>query len=281
MKISVVDYLQTSVLVCACVFLALCVDSAHMGPAPAAPTSASAAATSTDRSDDSIGGRRNNSSSINVDPSTSSFSALSSSLAASLDDPPNPYAGLPTKFGDEDDVIRLKQQRPNAAAAVQSKPSLHSSISTSTTTHRVKSSATAAKKMPFDEPAHRRHGSRGPTKPAADQDAYYDEEEEEDEEEDDDDPSSPNVDDDVFDVSEHVVDHDRAASSAEEDDVDDADDDEELGPTLDNFGATLDDANGDNALPIFLIEPQSTYIVRGRPAQLKCQAAHALQVCPC
>lgn len=57
----------------------------------------------------------------------------------------------------------------------------------------------------------------------------------------------------------------------------DYDDDSELGPTLD-FGAKLDGTDAGNELPIFLVEPQSTYVVRNRAAILKCKAAHALKV---
>lgn len=69
----------------------------------------------------------------------------------------------------------------------------------------------------------------------------------------------------------------------EKDDSDDSEyksadygDESELGPTLDNFGAKLD--GNSNELPLFLSEPQSTYVIRSRPAVLKCKAAHALQV---
>lgn len=53
----------------------------------------------------------------------------------------------------------------------------------------------------------------------------------------------------------------------------------ELGPSLDGFGASLDGGGqpGDEA-PMFLSEPQSAFIVRGRGAVLKCKAAHAIQV---
>lgn len=61
----------------------------------------------------------------------------------------------------------------------------------------------------------------------------------------------------------------------------DYDDDSDLGPTLDNFGAKLDGTDTGNELPIFLVEPQSAYVVRNRAAILKCKAAHALQVCCC
>lgn len=48
----------------------------------------------------------------------------------------------------------------------------------------------------------------------------------------------------------------------------------------DNFGSKLDgsDAIAGNELPIFLVEPQNSFVVRNRPAVLKCKAAHALQV---
>lgn len=209
------------------VILSLCVGAAIMGPTGAAAAS--------DRSSTSAGPHTNAT-------SVTAFSAKPV-LPQNL---PNPYAGLPTTFGDEDDVIRLKQSRPSTAAVVQQK---------------IASAAAAGRKTPaFDkinsaEAASKEHGH--------DEDAYYDEEDEDDEEDD----SSHH--DDVFDVSDHVG-HKTVASGQ------DYPDESELGPTLDNFGATLDDANGD--APLFLAEPQSTYIVRGRPATLKCKAAHALQV---
>lgn len=53
----------------------------------------------------------------------------------------------------------------------------------------------------------------------------------------------------------------------------------ELGPPLENFGdVKLDgDVTGDQ-LPVFLLEPESTFVIRSRAAELKCQAAHALRV---
>lgn len=55
-------------------------------------------------------------------------------------------------------------------------------------------------------------------------------------------------------------------------------DESELGPTLDNFGGKLDGGETSESLPIFLTEPQSSFVVRNRPAILKCKAAYALEV---
>lgn len=71
-------------------------------------------------------------------------------------------------------------------------------------------------------------------------------------------------------------DHNYSESEYEDDEDEDGDGDE-LGPPLDNFGAKLD-PDGDGVLPLFLLEPQSTYVVKNRPAILKCKALHALKV---
>lgn len=55
-------------------------------------------------------------------------------------------------------------------------------------------------------------------------------------------------------------------------------DESELGPTLDNFGGKLDGGETSESLPIFLTEPQSSFVVRNRPAILKCKAAYALEI---
>lgn len=211
------------------VILSLCVCAAIMGPTGTAAS---------DRSGANAGPSGNNNASASVVVATPGPTL----------NMPNPYAGLPTTFGDEDDVIRLKQSRPATAAVVQQ--------------HRIASASSGKKATTFDK-----IGSAEASKEH--EDAYYDEEDEEDED-DEDTSSSHHHDDDVFDVSDHVAhksDHSLGPDYADE---------SELGPTLDNFGATFDDANGD--VPLFLTEPQSTYIVRGRPATLKCKAAHALQV---
>lgn len=44
----------------------------------------------------------------------------------------------------------------------------------------------------------------------------------------------------------------------------------------DNFGTDL--SGKDVALPVLLLEPQDSFVVRNRPAILKCKAAHSLQV---
>lgn len=49
---------------------------------------------------------------------------------------------------------------------------------------------------------------------------------------------------------------------------------------FDSFGKTEEDAGAksDSTLPYFLVEPQSTHVIRNKPAILKCKAANALQV---
>lgn len=134
------------------------------------------------------------------------------------------HLDLPTKFGDEDDVIEGK-------AAAEKKAAEHAGIGSAA-------------------------GGND------DDDEHYDDEDED------------------F-LSGHSADKNSGGGSHHRDtDESDADYDDEsdLGPTLDNFGAKLDGSDTGNELPIFLIEPQSAYAVRNRPAVLKCKAAHALQV---
>lgn len=133
------------------------------------------------------------------------------------------HLDLPTKFGDEDDVIESK-------AAAEKKASENAGIGSS--------------------------ASRND-----DDDEHYD-------------------DDDDF-LSGHNADKNPNGSHHHDTDESEADYDDEsdLGPTLDNFGTKLDGSDAGNELPIFLMEPQSAYAVRNRPAVLKCKAAHALQVC--
>lgn len=135
------------------------------------------------------------------------------------------HMDLPTKFGDEDDVIEGK-------AAAEKKASENAGIGSS--------------------------ASRND-----DDDEHYDE------------------DDDDF-LSGHSADKNSGGDSHHRDTDEseaDYDDESDLGPTLDNFGTKLDGSDAGNELPIFLMEPQSAYAVRNRPAILKCKAAHALQVC--
>uniref|UniRef100_U5EYZ9 Netrin receptor UNC5 n=1 Tax=Corethrella appendiculata TaxID=1370023 RepID=U5EYZ9_9DIPT len=49
-------------------------------------------------------------------------------------------------------------------------------------------------------------------------------------------------------------------------------------PTIDQFGENFDELDNQNALPFFLVEPQTTYVLRNRPAILSCKAAHALRL---
>lgn len=136
------------------------------------------------------------------------------------------HLDLPTKFGDEDDVIEGK-------AAAEKKASENAGIGSSSSRND-------------------------------DDDEHYDE------------------DDDDF-LSGHNADKNGGGGGSHHRDTDeseaDYDDESDLGPTLDNFGSKLDGSDAGNELPIFLMEPQSAYAVRNRPATLKCKAAHALQVC--
>lgn len=51
------------------------------------------------------------------------------------------------------------------------------------------------------------------------------------------------------------------------------------GTLLEEFnGGKLSAAEASNTLPIFLSEPESTFVVKNRPAVLKCKASHALQL---
>lgn len=49
--------------------------------------------------------------------------------------------------------------------------------------------------------------------------------------------------------------------------------------------ASLDDKiplhTAKDNLPIFLLEPENTYVVKNKPAMLKCRAANALKVSDC
>lgn len=134
------------------------------------------------------------------------------------------HLDLPTKFGDEDDVIESKAAAEKKAA------------------ESAAGIGVAA------------HGHD-------DDDEHYEDE------------------DDDF-LSGHSADKNGGGSHHRDADESEADyeDESDLGPTLDNFGAKLDGSDAGNELPIFLIEPQSAYAVRNRPAILKCKAAHALQV---
>lgn len=143
----------------------------------------------------------------------------------------NPHADLPTRFGDEDDVIKLKQSQsvlqPDKMGPTAGKTD-------------------GAKKQNFD------HFD------SDEEDPDYDEDEE------------------GFIMSEHFANKDESDDSEYKNS--DYEEEGELGPTLDNFGTKLDGGDSGDELPVFLLEPQSTYVIRSRPAVLKCQAAHALQV---
>lgn len=143
------------------------------------------------------------------------------------------HADLPTKFGDEDDVIESK-------AAAEKKASDTAAAA----------AAAAAANAKSDGHSHDHHYGFDSNED------QYDE------------------DDDV--LSEHYA--GKNSHHDVEESESDYDEESDLGPTLDNFGAKLDGSDTGNELPIFLVEPQSGYIVRNRAVSLKCKAAHALQV---
>lgn len=224
---------SVSFVVRACVILSVCVGPAIMGPAPT--TSALNASV--------------------VASSSAAAAALPSLNGTATVVLPNPYAGLPTKFGDEDDVIRAKHTRPATAAVIQ---------------QQRPASVAAARKSQFDAIGSA-DASKEASRHGSNDDAYYDEDEDDDDganEDDDEHGGGPRSSDD-FDGG-HKTHTGDTADYADETDS-------ELGPTLDNFGASLD-GTADEALPILLVEPQSAYIVRGRPAVLTCKAANALQL---
>lgn len=143
------------------------------------------------------------------------------------------HSDLPTRFGDEDDVIEGK-----AAAAAEKKASDNAGNGSNGKTDAKKHDSG---KSGFDHDSNEDH---------------YDDDED-------------------YLINEHVQGkdvHDIDESESEYEDETD------LGPTLDNFGAKLDGSDTGEELPIFLVEPQSAYVIRNRAAVLKCKAAHALQV---
>lgn len=150
------------------------------------------------------------------------------------------HSDLPTRFGDEDDVIEGKAAAAAAAAAAAEKKA--SDVAGSVTNGK-----TDAKKH---------DGTKGDHFDRESHEEHYDDEED-------------------YLISEHI-------QGKDEHDVDESDseyeDETDLGPTLDNFGAKLDGSDTGEELPVFLVEPQSAYVVRNRAAVLKCKAAHALQV---
>lgn len=183
---------------------------------------------------------------LTVTPSTLLLSSPLPHLASSSVHPLIPSLGanavidhsdLPTRFGDEDDVIESK-----AAAAEAEK----------------KAAELAA--------ASNNNGKSDGTKTNANKFDHF----------------IPDSGDDYDDNSEFLggehVPNKGAHHDADNSESDDYDEEEELGPTLHNFGAKLDGTDTGDELPTFLTEPQSAYVVRSRPAILKCKAAHALQV---
>lgn len=175
--------------------------------------------------------------SVNKDKQTKSGSSLDVLTT-------NPHADLPTKFGDEDDVIKLKQQQQQQPADKVGASS--TAVAGGTSVSDKPSKNDGNKKHDFDD-----------FNFDSDEDEHYDEDEED------------------FILSEHFPDKDESDDSEYKNA--DYEEEGELGPTLDNFGAKLDGDTGDE-LPVFLTEPQNTYVIRSRQAILTCKAAHALKV---
>lgn len=151
----------------------------------------------------------------------------------------NPHADLPTKFGDEDDVIAKKH-------AAQLPP---------------ETPAGAGRKGPLGRI--RKEHAFGVVH--TDEDVYDDDEDDEE----------------FGRGGERDESHYKSGDYGDEldEDDDDEDEDSELGPPLENFGdVKLDGGETENPLPILLLEPESTFVIRSRAAVLKCQAAHALKV---
>lgn len=50
------------------------------------------------------------------------------------------------------------------------------------------------------------------------------------------------------------------------------------GDAIDHIESFGDGSDTTSLLPVFLVEPQSTYVIKNRPAVLQCKASHAFQV---
>lgn len=50
------------------------------------------------------------------------------------------------------------------------------------------------------------------------------------------------------------------------------------GDAIDHIESFGDGSDSTSLLPVFLVEPQSTYVIKNRPAVLQCKASHAFQV---
>lgn len=50
------------------------------------------------------------------------------------------------------------------------------------------------------------------------------------------------------------------------------------GDAIDQIESFGDGSDTTSLLPVFLVEPQSTYVIKNRPAVLQCKASHAFQV---
>lgn len=144
----------------------------------------------------------------------------------------DPHADLPTKFGDEDDVIAKK----------------HAAL------------------LPPEVPS----GKNGRGRPKKQHAFGADTEEEEYDEENDDE----------LDKGDRDESHYKSGDYGDElEEEEEEEEESELGPPLENFGdVKLDGGATGDQLPVFLLEPQSTFVIRSRAAVLKCQAAHALKV---
>lgn len=177
----------------------------------------------------------------------------------------DPHADLPTRFGDEDDVIQRKLQTAKAQAAAAAAAAVAASAS---------ASATSAVKVPSAGGFHTKKPGGGSPFGRSRVDDVEDDEDAEEEHYDDDDDADEGGDD-----EDDEADHRRRTDDSEYKSSVDYAEESELGPTLDNFGAAHTGGSDDaEALPFFLSEPQSTYVIRSRAAVLKCKAANALQV---
>lgn len=167
--------------------------------------------------------------------------------SSSVSDVITDLSDLPTKFGDEGDANKQDVIKVNTPTGFDSPPSPHSNAN--------------PKKMDNNHSHH--HGTFDQFNFDSEEEHY-----------DDDDDDGGDGDDGDFLLSQHFPEKDDSDDSEYK--ATDYGDESELGPTLDNFDAKLD--GNSNELPIFLSEPQSTYVIRSRAAILKCKAAHALKV---
>lgn len=145
--------------------------------------------------------------------------------------------GLPTKFGDEDDVVFAKKQQHNDSSALLPNP-----------------------------------GSSSNGKPTGgllghgtDYDYDYDEDELE----------HPDENDSRDKDGAAIVTGTGGGGVGLDDYTDGLDGGGDAIDQIDSFGEGSDTTS---ALPVFLVEPQSSYVIKNRPAVLQCKASHAFQI---